>query len=408
MCKVTSVNSNKILFLVVITLIACLGQVGSDIYSPSIPAIAEVFGVSINKIQFSMAVYMFGLAFSQLFYGPLSEGIGRKHSLIIGLTTMCIGSLLCFFAHNVTLLIFGRLIQGCGAGASSCLWRSIFRDSFTNTEMAKYGSYMSIVITFVIPATPTLGGYLQHYISWRASFAFLTLYAITALVTILFYFSETSQHHHIERLKPKVIFQSFWALFKNKKFIIYASCVFLSYGGFYSWYVAGPAILIDSLGISTVAFGWITFFAGGATIGLAGFINGRVVERFGTKNMLRVGWTLTLSAGLLLLLGYLVVGLNLYAVVLPVALFYFGIAFVFPNAFPGAFEDVGKIAGYAGALYGCFTIAGGSLMGAILAHLPHANQLPLAYMFVGCTAAAWILFEATLGINCLHQQSNHD
>lgn len=81
------------------------------------------------------------------------------------------------------VLIMGRLIQGCGAGACSALWRSIFRDTFEGAELAKYGSYFSILVTFIVPAAPLFGGYLQEYFNWRASFAFLAIYSLSTLFT---------------------------------------------------------------------------------------------------------------------------------------------------------------------------------------------------------------------------------
>ena len=85
-----------------------------------------------------MAIYLLGVAGSQLIYGPLSEGIGRKKPLIIGLTIMLIGSALCFLTPNITFLIIGRFIQGLGAGACACLWRSTFRDLFKGASITLF------------------------------------------------------------------------------------------------------------------------------------------------------------------------------------------------------------------------------------------------------------------------------
>ncbi len=77
------INSN-IKFLIVITLIACTGAVSSDIYAPSIPEISNCLNVSIMHVQSSMVIFMIGLAFSQLIYGPFADIYGRKKPLILG------------------------------------------------------------------------------------------------------------------------------------------------------------------------------------------------------------------------------------------------------------------------------------------------------------------------------------
>src|SRR5687767_13480962 len=133
-------SSRAVTFFVLI-LAVCLTQFASDVYAPAIPAIARSLGTSINDVQYSMSTYMFGAATSQLFYGPISEGIGRKIPMVVGLVIMVIGSLICL-TPDIDIIIFGRFIQGCGAGACASLWRSIFRDQFAGEDLAKYSSYL--------------------------------------------------------------------------------------------------------------------------------------------------------------------------------------------------------------------------------------------------------------------------
>jgi len=123
----------------VLIMAACLTQFAADIYAPSLPAMSRDLEASMDSVQWSMSIYMFGVAVSQLVYGPLSEGIGRKPPMIFGLLIMLIGSIVCAMTVNIALVIFGRLVQGIGAGACASLWRSVFR-----TPLAKR-SWRSIV-----------------------------------------------------------------------------------------------------------------------------------------------------------------------------------------------------------------------------------------------------------------------
>src|SRR5262245_49447650 len=123
-------NSFKTL-LIIILLIACMGQVASDIYTPSFVAIADSLHIRLIEVQLSMSIYMLGLALSQLVYGPLSEAFGRRLPLLAGLMILCLGGLICLFSFSIDQLILGRLIQGLGAGACIVLWRSIFKDVYS-------------------------------------------------------------------------------------------------------------------------------------------------------------------------------------------------------------------------------------------------------------------------------------
>jgi Bcr/CflA subfamily drug resistance transporter len=386
------VKSNFLLFLVVV-MVGFFAGIASDIYTPSLPAIADDLKANIEEVQWTLAIFMLGLSISQLIYGPISEGIGRRYPLVFGFLIVSIGSLVCFYAPSIEMLIFGRFIQGLGAGAGASLWRSIFRDSFEGPQLAKYGGYLSIIVSFIVPAAPTLGGYLQTYFSWRASFLFLISYALITLGVIFLLFKETSAHHHKERLNRKFFAHAFGQLLSSRVFMGYAVCTFISYGAFFAWFTASPVLLIKVVGISPVEFGWITLLGGGGTMLLAGFVNGKMVIKFGTNFMLRMGWALMFLSGSLMMALKFIYGTNAVVIVAPMVLFYFGSTLIWPSIFSGAFTPFGKIAGYAGSLYSFMQLGGGAAISALVSYLPDKDQVPLASIFMACSALSWIVFE---------------
>jgi len=388
-----SVNTPRLLFANVL-LIACLTSVATDIYAPSLTAIAHIMGTPVEHAQFSLTVFMIGLAFSQLIYGPISEGVGRRIPVIAGLLIFICGSLLSMLATHIELLIIGRLVQGVGAGACSSLWRSIFRDVYQGDDLSKYGAWLSVVVTFFVPAVPVLGGYFQQNIGWQANFGFLILYSLITLFLIIFVFKETSQHHHPERLKLPFILSTFKQLLTSPLFMGYTLAVFFCYGAFFSWFAVGPILLIKHVGLNPVEFGWISFVIGAGAMALAGAVNGKFVKRFGGKFMLRFGWITMFVSGCLLLIGHSIFGLNLYAIIVPVFLFYFGVTFIWPNAFAGAFTPFGTIAGYAGSLYSFMQLGGGALIGNITAWLPASSPVPLSVIFIISPVLAWLSYES--------------
>lgn len=385
-------NSKKLLFIILL-LVGCSGAIASDIYSPSLPAIASGLQTSLAHVQFTMAIYMFGLAISQLFYGPWSEGVGRKIPIITGLFIMLAGNFICLFASSISVLIAGRLIQGLGAGACAALWRSSFRDTFEGSELAKYGAYFSILVIFIVPAAPALGGYLQEHFNWRASFAFLVLYCAVTIFMVITRFVETSVNHHRDKLKVKFALDSYKQILSSPVFLGYTACTFLCYGAFFSWFSVGPVLLIHIVGITPIEFGYITLFGGGIATALGGIVNGNLVTRFGTHTMLRIGFASMLIAGLLMLSLKFIFGINTFVIVMPMIIFYFGVTFIWPSAFAGAFGPFGEMAGYAGALYGFMQISGAAVIGSLVSYLPHNNQTSLALIFIVSAILASIVFE---------------
>lgn len=384
--------TNTIIFFIIL-LVGCLPGVTSDIYAPSLPAIALDFNTDINLAQWSMAIFMLGLGSMQLFYGPLSEGIGRRKTVIIGLIILLLGSLISLFAKNIYILIMGRFIQGCGAAACASIWRAIFRDSFEGEQLAKYGSYLAVIIAFIVPAAPTLGGYLQNYFGWRSSFVFLVIFTITVLLITLSILKETNKHIDKNKLKFSFIAPTFWNLLSSPIFMGYSLCVFICYGAFFAWFTAGPVLLIHVVGISPVAFGWISFLGVGSAMLISGFVNGRLVEKLGMPFMLRLGWSIMFTAGLLMLILKYFFGINTFTIAIPMLIFMFGVTFIWPSAFASAFSPFGKIAGYAGALYGAMQISGGAVIGGLVSYLPDKDQIPLALIFMLSAVAAWAVFE---------------
>lgn len=224
---------SRLLFFGVLVLATCLTQLATDIYSPSLPAIAEDLNTSINYVQGSMSIYMLSVSLSLLIYGPLSEGIGRKIPLIIGLVFMVIGSIMCSISADIDLLIIGRFIQGFGAGACSGLWRTIFRDAFSGDDLAKYTSYLVIFIMFIVAAGPIAGGYLQEFFGWQASFIFMTIYSLVALIGIILWLEETNKDYHISKLKLGYIIKHYLVLLRSPIFMGVTCSTFLSYGAFF-------------------------------------------------------------------------------------------------------------------------------------------------------------------------------
>lgn len=384
----------KLLF--VLLLAVCLTQVASDLYVPALPAIVKQLHTQNALVQWTLSLYLLGVALSQLVYGPVSEGWGRKHPLVIGLCIMLVGTVVCACAPTITWLLLGRFIQGAGAGACAALWRAIFRDVFVGENLSKYGAYLTTLILFVLPAAPVIGGYLANGLGWRSNFVFMLLYGLVALVLIVTQFNETSQHHHRGRLTLAQVRHSYQTLLTHRVFMGMTIATFLTYGALFTWLTTGPMLMMQTLHFSPVEFGWINFFAAGLPYAIAGWLNGVWVKKLGIATLIRLGWLIMLlSAGFLFSAAFLH-HTAVYAILIGVVLLYFGSTWVLPNAFATAFTPFGHIAGYAGALYGFMQICGGAVLSGLMGYLPTDSTLPLGLVVGAATLGAWAVYEGTV------------
>ncbi len=377
----------------IIILFGCFGSIGSDIYTASVGNVIHTFHTSAELVKWSVSIYMLGMALLLLPYGILSEAFGRKKPLLAGIGVALVGTVICIFAPSIHWLLLGRFVQGVGAGACACMWRAVFRDCYRGDDLSKYGSYFAMVIVFIIPAAPLLGGYLQYFFSFRANFVFIALYALLMLFLIIVYLDETHLSMNRQSLKFTRIIHNIKKLVTTRAFIVNCLCVFITYGAFFAWFVAGPVLMIHHMHISPIHYGWINFIIGAIGIYSASQFNSSFVKKFGMKKILRLGWCLTMVSGVFMLLWYFAFGLNLTGLLIPLIFFYVGTSLVWPNTFALAFEPIGKIAGYAGAFYASLQLAGGGFFGAVMAHLPSDSPIYIGLLFIFAPVLAWIVFE---------------
>ncbi len=383
--------SKNTLALVIILVLGSLGQIAADLYLPSLPAIAHEFQNNVNLAQWSVSVYLIGYAVSQLFYGPLSDSIGRKTPLGLSLTILIIGCIVSSSASTIYWLIAGRLIQGIGAGGSYALSRSILRDYYSDTRLARSASFISGGSVALIAAAPLLGGYLQEGFGWRSNFIFLAIYSLIILILSMLKLPESNIHKNIANIKLKQWLLNLKGLFTHRVFSRLVLIVFITYAGVFSWLTSGSILLQSQIGISPADFGWI-ILACGASYCIGIFFNARFVIQAGIYKMLRIGVAILFVSGLLmLLLAFFIKPLNLWTVVIPIWMYMLGTGFIFPNTYAGALTPFAKIAGLAGSTYGFMQFLGGASASGLFAEMGDHTQFPLAGFILGCALVNLII-----------------
>lgn len=382
---------NRFSILLVVVLAACVTQFASDVYAPSLPSMADTLYADIQQTQLSLAIFLYVVGVSQLVFGALSDCIGRKKPMLFGLTLLLISSLWAAAAHSITEVIFARIFQGIGAGGCAAVWRTIFRDLFNEQEMAEVASYLVVLIMLIIPIAPIVGGLLDTYASFRATFFFMAGYAAIALLGIAFLYPETTPKKH--QLNLRASLQRYAEVMGHPRFIGTALSTLISYGAMFSWFVVGPVLVIDNLGLSSAQFGLCSVLSAGIAYGIAGVLNGRLVGRFGVDTMMRTGWCLASLGGFVLLTTEVIGGLSLPGLLSGVSLFTFGITFIWPNANAVAMSPFADKAGTAGALYGALHMDGSGLIGTLMAFLPTENSVWLGGCYLLLPLLAWALYE---------------
>ena len=79
-----------------IVLIVGLPQLSETVYTPSLPDIAHALRVSESAVEYTLTIYLFGFAIGMLFWGKLSDAVGRKPCVLAGLFIFILGCIGCY------------------------------------------------------------------------------------------------------------------------------------------------------------------------------------------------------------------------------------------------------------------------------------------------------------------------
>lgn len=162
--------------LVMLILLVAVGQMAQTIYVPVIADIARDFSVRTGTVQRVMAAYLLTYGFSQLIYGPLSDRVGRRPVILVGMMIFMLGALGAWLANSLSMLVAASALQGMGTGVAGVMARTMPRDLYAGTALRYANSMLNMGILVSPLLAPIIGGVLASLFGWRASYAFLLFY----------------------------------------------------------------------------------------------------------------------------------------------------------------------------------------------------------------------------------------
>jgi Major Facilitator Superfamily len=157
--------------VVVLGLLTMFGPLSLDLYLPALPQLADDLNASASAAQLSITTCLVGLAVGQLVAGPMSDRLGRKRPLIVGLLAYVLASMACALAPSSTALAVLRLVQGLAGAAGIVISRAIARDLYSGRALMIFFSRLLLVAGLAPVVAPILGGQLSRIMSWRGIFA---------------------------------------------------------------------------------------------------------------------------------------------------------------------------------------------------------------------------------------------
>ncbi|QGM80882.1 Bcr/CflA family multidrug efflux MFS transporter [Otariodibacter oris] len=380
-----SITINK-LFIIIIGLLSMLPPLAIDMYLPSFLEIAKTLQVSQENIQITLAIFTLGFSLGQLFWGPMADSFGRKPIIIIGL----LGSSAMAFALTqttdlITFYIF-RLVQGSFAAAPTVVVGALVRDLFTRNQFARIMSSIMIITMLAPLLAPIIGGYLTKWFHWHFIFYILSAMGLISVILFTKNVPETLAPENREPLSFKLTIQNFVKVVLHKPTLGYVMVGGLSFSGMFCFLTSGSLVYIGIYGIPQENFGYFFFLNIGVLITMT-FINGRVVTRFGSENMLKLGLTLQFIGAIWLIICA-TFQLGFWPMALGIAFFVGMVSTINSNASAAILDRYPQMAGTANAVAGTARFGIASIISSGLSHIPLTTERPMLYTMATCSLCA--------------------
>jgi MFS transporter, DHA1 family, multidrug resistance protein len=366
-------TANLPLHMVVLAVLTAIGPVSFQVFLPALPAIQAGLDASPGTAQLALSLSMLGIAVANLVYGPLSDRVGRRPTLLAGMVVLAAGSLMCAFATEISSLIAGRILQAAGGASGMVVTRAIVMDAY-GREGARgvLGRLMTAMVIAPMLATP-VGGLLVDQLGWRANFLVVALCALIVLVVIWRALPETRH----EAIQPGPVAAGFARLLRLPAFTGYALQSGFGMAALLAFTTASPAYFAQRLAVGGTGFGLLLMIVtSGFLVGSVGA--GRLSARLTLDQVVLLGSLTALTASGAAL-GMALAGVwTIWALVLPAMLLAATLGFAMPSAQAGAVAAMPELAGTASGLAGFVVTVLGAAATQIVGNLYDGTPYPIA------------------------------
>ncbi|SIS80686.1 multidrug effflux MFS transporter [Alicyclobacillus vulcanalis] len=292
--------------------LTAIAPLSIDMYLPALPSMARDLHAATSVAQLSLTACLLGLAVGQLFAGPLSDALGRKRPLLVGLGLYLLASFACGVMPSAWGLVAIRVVQGLCGSAAIVIARAIARDLFSGSELTRFFSMLMLVNGVAPILAPVIGGQLLRFTTWRGVFLILGCVALALWIWCFAGLRETLEHERRNRGGLGGALNAFHILLRDPVFVTYAFSQGLVSAAMFGYISGSPFVLQDIYGLSPQAYS-ACFAANGIGIVIASQLAGQLARRVDGRRIFLAGVLLAAAGGIALLasvtLGFGLVGI---------------------------------------------------------------------------------------------------
>ncbi|MCX4748817.1 multidrug effflux MFS transporter [Kitasatospora sp. NBC_01287] len=381
-----------LLLTLVLGSLSALAPLSMDMYLPSLPRVTAALHTSDAMVQLSLTACLVGLALGQLVAGPLSDALGRRRPLLVGLALYTLSTACCAAAGDVRLLIACRVVQGLSGAAGIVIARAVVRDLFSGLAAARFAATLMLVSGSAPLLAPVLGGQVLRFTTWRGVFVVLTVLGAVMLAGTALLVRETLPPGQRRRGGLPDTLRTMRELLSDRLFSAYLLIVAFGFGALFAFISGSPYVVQEVYHGSPQRFSLLFALVEAGLVGMSQLTARLLLGRFGSHRIQLAGAAvLTLSGAALVFMtashrgGLAGLTAGLFAMAA-------GLGTVSPPSSALALQRAPHAAGTASALLGTVQFLTGALAPALVGLGGHDSALPMAVVILGMALAALASF----------------
>ena len=369
-------------------LLSAVGPFAIDMYLPALPEVASDLGTTEAIAALTLTAYFIVFGIAQMIYGPMSDAVGRRRPLLIGVSIFLAATIAASLAPDIGWLIAARAAQGLGAATLMAVPRAVIRDMATGPAAARMMAAIMIVISISPMLAPLTGSIVMAWGGWREIFAVLAGAALVSLLLILFVLPETLAAEHRQPVRLSAMLAGARRLLGDRRFMGLTMIGGFGMASFFVFLASASFVYTRQYGLSPTGFS-LAFAVNAIGFFSASQFAGRLAERFGMERVISLAITGFAVAGLVLC-GVVLSGIDALPVVVAglfVANAFLGL--VMPTAMVMSLDPHPDIAGLASSLGGTVQMLTGGVMIAVTGPFLNNTSATMVPAIALCALLAW-------------------
>ena len=382
-------------FVALIAALMAVDALAIDIMLPALPNVGDALRVAnANDRSLVLTAFLLGFGLPQLVFGPLTDRVGRRAPILIGLAVYVFTALSAPLAPSFATLLGLRFVQGVAAASVRVAMLSAVRDRYSGAAMADIMSLVLAIFLFVPIFMPGVGQLILLVGSWQLVFVVMGL---TAGVVALWTFVRLPETLEVERRRTldfRSVAEGFAMVFTNRIAFWYGLSGTFLFGGILGFVNTSQPIYVGiyKLGV----FFPLAFGATAVVAAIASSQTPQIVDRLGVHRTAH-GAAVVSTATCTLWLALSVAGfMPFWLFIAMVAIFVVMLVVLMSTTTSLAMQPLGKVAGTAAAVFGAMQTVGGAVLGYFVAQAFNGAVVPLVgalLIFDLCILACLLIAE---------------